>query len=166
MHDQNPDLAAEQAAPAAEPAPKATDAPQGAAGVPQSDEQSGAENAGPERGNKEAARYRRQLREAEAERDRLREQLAAHQHSQAERLAAERLQHPGDLWLAGVGVADLLGDDGEVDRSKVVEAMDRVLADRPQLAKPRPDFDAGVRTRQPSPRPSFGQALKDPRSAR
>lgn len=74
--------------------------------------------------NQEAAKWRRQLREAEAERDGLRTRVEAMQRSEVERLAAGRLSKPESLWKAeGVTLADLLGEDGNVDPEKVEEAV-------------------------------------------
>ena len=73
--------------------------------------------------NQEAAKWRRQLREAEAERDTLRGRVEAMQRSEIERLASGRLAKPESLWAAGAQLADLLDEQGSVDPEKVEEAV-------------------------------------------
>lgn len=94
------------------------------------------------RASREAARYRTRLRTAEAERDTVTERLTGYQRREAERLAAERLTNPADLWLEAE-LADTVNDDGQVDTARLTEAIDAVLATRPQLAKPGPHYDFG-----------------------
>lgn len=110
---------------------------------------------------KEAATYRRRLRETESERDRLRARV-----DQADRESVEReIGGPGglakaeDFWLAGVGLDELRDDDGGLDRDKIKAARDAVLADHPHWRQPPPDFDGGARQSPPG-KPSFGAALK------
>lgn len=108
----------------------------------------------------EAAGYRRELREAQTERDQLRERLERQDREAVERLAGERLQSSSDFWLA-VSLDDLRADDGTVDQEKVTAALEQVATDRPHWRKPAyTDFDGGVRGRAVSPAPSFGEALK------
>ena len=68
----------------------------------------------PATSNREA-RYRRQLRDAEAERDTLRGQVETLQRAEAERVAAAHLARPEGLWAAGTALPDLLDDEGDVD---------------------------------------------------
>ncbi len=77
--------------------------------------------------NQEAAKWRRQLRETEAERDTLRSRVEAMQRSEVERLAAGRLAKPASLWAAGAQLADLLTEDGDVDPEKVAAALDSAV---------------------------------------
>lgn len=97
----------------------------------------------------EAARYRRQLRDTEGERDGLRTRVETFQRRDAERVAAEHLADPGDLFtVGGVQLADLLDEDGEVDHERVTEAARAVIATRPGLgakAIPRPYPSQGAR---------------------
>lgn len=72
--------------------------------------------------NREAAKYRTRLREAEAERDTLREAVTALQRAEVERIAADRLSNPAGLWAAGVDMATLLTDQGTIDPAKVQQA--------------------------------------------
>jgi len=72
---------------------------------------------------REAAKYRRRLREVEAERDRLAEQVEALQRAEIERLSyAEHRVKGAAIWAGGYQVADLIGDDGRPDESKVAAA--------------------------------------------
>lgn len=72
-------------------------------------------------GNQEAAKYRRRLRETEAERDALTTRLEALQRTMVEQYAADQIEKPAGLW-AHAQLADLLDDDGNVDRQKVIDA--------------------------------------------
>lgn len=96
----------------------------------------------------EAARYRRRLREAEAERDTLAGRLTGLQTREVHRLVADHLAQPDDLFAFGVTLDDLL-DDGEVSEGLVATAVAGVLAARPGLAvvppAPRPDLGQGAR---------------------
>lgn len=99
-------------------------------------------------GNREAARYRRRLRETEAERDGLAERLTTYQRREAEQIAAEHLSRPSDLWLDGAEVSTLLTEDGAIDPLQVKSTVEGVLDGRAQLAKDygkTVDFGAGKR---------------------
>ncbi|ROO88755.1 hypothetical protein EDD29_6434 [Actinocorallia herbida] len=90
------------------------------------------ETGGPDKLRSEAARYRRALREAETDRERLTGQVEALQRAEVARLAGERLADPADLWRAGtLTVADMLTDNGTVDAAKVSTAVEAVLAEHP-----------------------------------
>lgn len=100
------------------------------------------EKAEDEHPSAEAARYRRRLREAEAERDVLLERIETFQRAEVERQAAH-LTQPSAIWAAGVKVADVLDADGNLDSEKVATAITTAaetlgLAWRPQRPKPRP----------------------------
>ncbi|MCV7111326.1 hypothetical protein [Mycolicibacterium setense] len=82
-------------------------------------------------GNREAAKYRRKLRDTEAERDTLRERLAVLQRSEVERLVANRFRDPSDVWRDGAQVDDLLDDNGNIDPAKVETAATTVLKAHP-----------------------------------
>lgn len=104
----------------------------------------------------EAKSLRGRLRDTEAERDTLRDQLDSLRRAEVVRHATgeNALADGGDLERAGVQVADLLGDDGTVDPVKVGVAVQKVLADRPHWAhrpptRPRPDPSQGVRGAAP-----------------
>jgi hypothetical protein len=114
-------------------------------------------------GNAEAARYRTQLRAAEAERDTLRERLAVLDGRDVERIAGERMADGADLARYGVTVDQLLDDDGLVDDTKVAAAVDALLAERPHLAvraRPRPDRSQGARGDAGASGPTFADVLR------
>ncbi|PPJ24147.1 hypothetical protein C5E45_28280 [Nocardia nova] len=99
-----------------------------------------------DRGNREAARYRRQLRDTEAERDALRERITGYERAEAERLAADVLTDPADLWAAGVKLDDLRSEDGALDAEKVTAAVAGIAEARPHWRRPptpRPDRRQG-----------------------
>ncbi|MBF6298038.1 hypothetical protein IU459_10815 [Nocardia amamiensis] len=87
----------------------------------------GGEQSGP---NREAAKWRKQLRTVEAERDGLRERVTAFERAEVERLAADRLADPADLWTGGVDLESLRGKDG-IDAAKVGKAVDAILRSHP-----------------------------------
>ncbi|MGV9540732.1 hypothetical protein ACWDSF_05345 [Nocardia beijingensis] len=92
-------------------------------------------------GNREAAKYRRQLRETETERDALRERVTAYERAEVERLAADRLADPSDLWTGGTDLEMLRGKDGAIDPAKVGKAIEGVLESHPhwqRTTRPRP----------------------------
>ncbi|WP_051046295.1 hypothetical protein [Nocardia asiatica] len=82
-------------------------------------------------GNREAAKYRRQLRETETERDALRERVTAYERAEVERLAADRMADPSDLWTGGTDLETLRGKDGAIDPAKVGKAIEGVLESHP-----------------------------------
>lgn len=93
--------------------------------------------------NAEAAKYRRQLREAEAARDALASQLDATRRAQIEHLTTALRVKPVALWASGATVEALLNDAGAVDPVRV-EAAARVAVDALGLASgPRPDPSVG-----------------------
>jgi hypothetical protein len=75
------------------------------------------------RPGREAARYRRQLREVEADRDQLRTVVSSLQKAEAERLAGAAKLKPAALWASGVQLADLLTENGTVDAALVAAAI-------------------------------------------
>lgn len=72
---------------------------------------------------REAAKYRRRLRDVEAERDSLKATVVALQRAEVDRLAAGADLRPAALWASGPELADLLGDDGTVNQVKVAAAI-------------------------------------------
>lgn len=85
--------------------------------------------------NAEAAKYRRQLRDVEADRDQLASTVLAFQRAEAEALAGEVLVKGSDLWLIGTELTDLLSEDGRIDPAKVTAAIEGALSDRPYMSK-------------------------------
>jgi len=95
-------------------APQAATEPQDEADVP--------DEADDEPAGKEAARYRRRLRDAEAERDELATRVEALQRAEVERLAGQKLTKPSAIWAAGVELSGLLDEAGNVSPDAVAEA--------------------------------------------
>ncbi|MEU2199678.1 hypothetical protein [Isoptericola sp. NPDC019482] len=74
----------------------------------------------PGKAGREAAKYRTQLRETEAERDTLRETVSALRREQAEAALDKTLAKPDSFWLTGATVDDYIDDTGNLDRSRLV----------------------------------------------
>lgn len=79
----------------------------------------------------EAKNLRLRLRDAEGERNGLRETLTAMQRVEAVQVASGTLSDGEDLFRSGVQLADLLSDDGTLDPRKVQEATAQVAALHP-----------------------------------
>lgn len=113
--------------------------------------------------NAEAARWRVRLRETEVERDGLAGRVERLQTAQALGLTAGKLAQPVDLFGFGVSLADVLGDDGEVDETRVHAATAALLAARPGLAPPsrraRVDLSQGGSVQGPAGT-SWSEVLK------
>jgi hypothetical protein len=78
------------------------------------------------------AKYRTQLRAAEAERDQLRERLENRDRAEVEHLVANRLIDPKDLWAGGITLADVVDPDtGEISPSLLDECLERVIKEHP-----------------------------------
>lgn len=106
-----------------------------------------AEEGGQNRPSNREARYRRQLRETEAERDALRIQVETMQRAEAERMAGSVLPKPAALWASGATLADLLDDDGQVDPGRVSAAATtaaETLGTARVPRTPRPNLAQGV----------------------
>ncbi|MFI2104100.1 hypothetical protein ACH436_12445 [Isoptericola sp. NPDC019693] len=76
----------------------------------------------PEQGKagREAAKYRTQLRETEAERDTLRETVSALRREQAEAALDKTLARPESFWLTGATVDEYIDEAGKLDRSRLI----------------------------------------------
>lgn len=115
-------------------------------------------------GNEEAAKYRRRLREVEAERDQLAEQVQGFRQADVERRAADALQDPSDIWRAGVQLNDVLDENsGELDEDKLAETIKQVTEEHPGWKK-RPigiDEDQG-KTSDTTVGPSWSGLLRSP----
>ena len=104
--------------------------------------------AGEDTGNREAAKWRRQLRETQGERDALVEQVNALRRAQINRHAADVLTDHNDLWLdPAITVDDMLDDTGNVDPGKVSDVL-RGVIDR------HPSWQAQKVTPPPTMRPT------------
>lgn len=87
------------------------------------------------RDDREAARYRRRLRDTEAERDTLRTRIVSMQRVEAERIAGQHLADGADLWLRGTQLGDLLNDDGNVCAEKIAAAAQDIGAASPHWVR-------------------------------
>ena len=92
--------------------------------------------------NAEAAKYRKRLRDTEAERDALAAKIEAYQRAEVEQYA-EHLQKPSAIWAAGIELADLLDDEGNIDPEKTTAAVEAAATDlglstRPRAPRPHP----------------------------
>lgn len=105
-------------------------------GTPNTDERPNDDERGA--ANREAAKYRRQLRDVEAQRDQLGERLAAMQQSQAETLAREHLADGADIWRDGLELSAVLDNDGNLDPAKVAAAAKATRTAHPHWAAPQP----------------------------
>jgi hypothetical protein len=103
------------------------------------------DNAEPEISGRDQ-RYREQLREAEADRDRLHGLVESMQRAEIGRLVATRLADPADLFHGGAELADLLDDAGGIDPARVDRAVNEVLAQHPHWASPRRAYRGELRS--------------------
>ena len=122
----------------------------------------------------EAKNLRARLRAKEADYEKLSTQLAAAQRRDAERVAAETLVDPQDLWLhtdAETQQSFVDEEFGAIAADNVVAAAKRVIAQRPHLAKPqaiRPPTDRPLESlrsgampaEEKKPTPSWHTALR------
>lgn len=109
---------------------------------------------------REAAKYRHQLRQVEAERDQLTQQLAAAQ-AETLNLGMAILQlSPKLATAAGITAADVLGEDGRLDVSKLQAAKERVETEFGKQPGVRDAYYAALLGRPPffsGPDPSIGK---------
>jgi len=113
--------------------------------------------------SREAARYRTQLREVEAQRDQLREQLDRHQRIEVERLAGGAgLAVGADVWTFGATLDTLRGEDGSIDAETVTGLVREIIQNRPGLRDPKiGDLGAGRGgTAAMTPKVGLSQLLK------
>lgn len=101
----------------------------------------GGEDAGAQ--SREAAKYRKRLRDAESERDNLAATVESMRKAEVERLAAGKLGKPDAIWQTDVHVADMLTEDGQVSAEAVATACDKAVSDF-GLAEPTPSVGAYV----------------------
>ena len=112
--------------------------------------------------NREAAKYRKRLRDTELDRDIWRERCAILQRTEVERLAASVLADPKDLWH-GTGLEDLLDDSGNVSTKKVTGVLADLSKSHPhwKRSERRPAIDglrSGTGAHTPAPT-GWAQAL-------
>lgn len=122
------------------------------------------------KGNREAAKYRTQLRETEAKlaevtssAETVTGKLGNLNRMFIEHLAADGLKDPADLWRYGADVDALLTEDGTPDPDKVNAAVQDLLTERPHLTTrptPKPDLSSGARGQMNyGPKDPVGDAL-------
>lgn len=116
--------------------------------------------------NAEAAKWRHQYREAEAQRDAMAEKLTAMQRAMAEDLATRQsingpsLRDAADLWRDGLTVEELLDENGVVDPEKVRDAAKGVLLQHPHWGRrPAGLGDASASSPMPAPGASWQSVL-------
>ncbi|MEE2855401.1 MAG: hypothetical protein VX424_22430 [Actinomycetota bacterium] len=116
--------------------------------------------------NSEAARWRRQLREVEAERDALTERVQGYMRRECESMVSDLLDVPADLFEIGqVDVTAFYDEDGTLNEGELRAAAGALLDMRPRLGKPRPEGPRWQNFGQHSPPPpprgsSWGDVLK------
>ena len=105
----------------------------------------------PQTANKEAAKYRRQLRDVEAERDNLHAQIDKMQRAQVEDALEGKLDKPSSFWLADHKPADFYTEDGELDSDKLNTAADTAIETIGLARARRFQGSAGQGVRQSTP---------------
>jgi hypothetical protein len=101
-----------------------------------------------EHASREAAGYRRRLRDTEAERDALRSRIDEYERRDVEAVARELgAAVPADLWT--LVQLDELRVDGVVDIEAARTRISDLLRDRPTWRRSVPDLGAGVRGNGP-----------------
>lgn len=113
-----------------------------------------------ERPSNREARYRRQLRDTEAERDTIAGQLEAMRRGEVERLAGQTIAQGSALWATGIQLEDLLDDSGTVDAAAVADAAKQAsetLGLAPHRGNHVPREGSNVDARHTAP--SFEQAF-------
>ena len=135
-------------------------------GAEATDEPEAPEDESPEASpNSEAARWRRQLRDVEAERDALAERVQHYQRRECEATVADLLDVPADLFDIGqIDPADFY-NDGQLDADMLRLAAGTLLEERPRLGKPQPAGPRWANFGQyapppPSPGATWGGLLK------
>ena len=117
------------------------------------------------RARREAKNLRDRLRATEGERDGIASRLETMQRAEVARLAADSLARGGDLLeIGGLALADLLGEHGDVDPTRVSAAVERLTTDRGYLRRRRfqgsADNGAGLGPAAPAtPAPTWSDAL-------
>ncbi|MEU9026408.1 hypothetical protein AB0D46_02515 [Streptomyces sp. NPDC048383] len=118
----------------------------------------------PTSGNREAAKYRTKLREAEAKLEATEKRVHSLLRAQVESLAGKELSVASDLFdIGGASIDDLTDPEGNVMPDAVDAAVKALLAKRPGLRNgPAPwgDVGGGRRGSMPDPSPTMLEALK------
>jgi len=133
--------------------------PEQAAAVPPASEHD------PGEPGREAAKYRVRLREVESERDALVGTVEALQRSQLEQHIVAAGVKPAAVWANGTAVADLVGDDGQPDPTKIKAAIQSARDELGIAPKATPRGTTGLRSGSMGPQPApnrFVDAFKPP----
>jgi hypothetical protein len=94
--------------------------------------------------SREAASYRRRLRETESERDDMRTRLEGYERAEVERLASDAgLQVASDVWQFGATLDTLRDENNAIDADAVSGLVSEIVKDRPGL-QARPQGDLGI----------------------
>lgn len=114
------------------------------------------------------ARYRIRAKEAESARDALAARLDTLQRNEIQRLAADRLTDPADVWRDGAAVADMLDNDGNIDTKKVDTLISGLTTKHPHWISARsPQLGSrsgsGAGTQNGHRQASWADALNSPR---
>ena len=104
--------------------------------------------------SRQAARYRRQLRETETERDTLRDQVDTLRRAIAEEALSGVLAKPSSLWLTGVSASDFYNAEGNLDTEALRAAAESAASDHGLQSHKRfqGSADGGARTSVEVPR--------------
>ncbi|MEU4357937.1 hypothetical protein [Streptomyces virginiae] len=118
----------------------------------------------PTNANREAAKYRTKLREAEAKLEATEKRVNALLRAQVESLAAKELSVASDIFdIGGASIDDLTDPEGNVMSDAVDAAVKALLAKRPGLrngSAPWGDVGGGRRGSIPDAPPTMLEALK------
>lgn len=114
-----------------------------AAAAADSDQQTGHDPRPGDDSNREAAGYRRRLRDTEAERDGLKGQLAAARRALVDGVAEQQHIRPAALWAAGTQLEELFDEAGNLDPAAVTAACDHAASQFNIHRGPRPDYSQG-----------------------
>lgn len=149
--------------PADEPTPNETPAPEPTAAEPDPDTQTGDSG-------KEAAKFRKQLRAVEKERDTLATQLEAMRRAETERLASQHLADGADIWRDGAQLADLLDNDGNLDPARIAEVATNLTGAHPHWRRREPGAPPATEVTsrdkiEPGDEPSWSKLLQGRNSA-
>lgn len=107
------------------------------------------------KGNAEAAKYRRQLRQVEAERDQLQEHLERFRQAEIAEACEGLLSVPKLLFINGKSSADYYDDNGKIDMKKLQAASKELVK----------EFGDQVARQNPISRLAGQQPNLDPRAA-
>lgn len=112
-----------------------------------------------DKAGREAARYRRALRETEGALQAAQGAQEAAQRALVEHLAQARGIKPAALWASGAELSGLLDEGGHVDPAKVGQAIDNAMSSLGLSRTPKADPTQGGMGDGASPAPKFSDAF-------